>query len=124
MESMKKVAGWPLTAAAVLALVLLALAVWRQGWSDKELAAASSPRGPELKRQLEQQRLDSAAALTAYRPNVAGNLDDLDAAAEPPLQQLPGVVQADLLDAAKAITPAAAVGTKQRVSPGHHELVS
>jgi hypothetical protein len=32
MDGMKKVTGWSLAAAAYLALVLLALAIWRRGW--------------------------------------------------------------------------------------------
>jgi hypothetical protein len=94
---MKRVARRFLAAIACLALALLALGAWHRGWSGRELAGSLPDRGPELRRQLEQQHRASAAALAAYRPKVAGKLEDLGTEAEPllRLQQLPCVVQVE-----------------------------
>jgi hypothetical protein len=79
----------------LLALIPLAYVGYRWDRSGYEPPALPESRIPELKLQLERQRHDSAAAVAAYRPKVAGIVDDLDLPAEPLLRQLPGVVRVE-----------------------------
>lgn len=90
---MKNVTGRGAAGPVGLTLTLLALAIWRHGWTDQESVGTSRPRAPpELREQLERQRRKSPAALAAYRLSVAGSIEDLDAAVKPLLRQMPRVV--------------------------------